>query len=188
MFFHADTGQIFRTKGDAQERLKILGPDLAPVTILPRPDLGTNERASLASDPTFTGGEWTLGWVIEQIKNPTEADVNAERNRRLHADFEFNKTMFQRDPTSLQRITGAGTLAGFAMARGAQPGDLYWHGGGSPFAWIASDNTLMTMDAQTCFMFGQVCANVETKLIFAARNLRNMDPIPADYTDDKWWP
>jgi hypothetical protein len=117
---------------------------------------------------------------------PTSQDVNRERDRRIAADFEFQGNMYQRDRVSLQRITGAATLAGFAVARGARTGDLEWAGNGA-FGWIASDNTITPMDAHTCFAFGQAAAAVETRLIFAAKQLRGMDPIPADFADDKWW-
>lgn len=118
---------------------------------------------------------------------PDNSDVNRERDRRLAADFEFRGKLYQRDPTSLQRITGAATLAGFAIAAGSQPGNLRWANPESDFGWIASDNTITPMDAQTCFAFGQAAAAVETRLIFRAKELRGMDPIPDDYTDDSWW-
>lgn len=115
------------------------------------------------------------------------AAVKAECDRRLVADFEFNGVMFQRDPTSLQRITGAATLAGFAIAAGVRPGNLRWANPDRDFAWIASDNSLVEMDAQTAFAFGQAAAAVETRIIYAAKALREMDPIPDDYDDDRWW-
>ena len=127
--------------------------------------------------------------VIEvESPPPTAEDVNAERDRRLVADFTFAGRLFQRDQRSLQRITGAAALAGFALAQGAQAGYLRWANPDRDFVWIASDNSLMPMDAQTCFAFGQVAANVETSIIFAAKMLREMNPIPADFADDKWWP
>ncbi len=119
---------------------------------------------------------------------PKQSDVNAERDRRLDADFAFQGKLYQRDSKSLSRITGAATLAGFAIANGAQPGDYRWHGGDTDFEWIASDNSLTKMDAQTAFQFGQVAANVETRIVFAAKSLREMDPIPVDYDDDARWP
>ena len=119
---------------------------------------------------------------------PTAEDVNAERERRLTGDFTFAGRKFQRDPRSLQRITGAATLAGFALGAGAQPGNLRWANPDRDFVWIAADNSLVPMDAQTAFAFGQFAANVETGVIFAAKRLREMNPIPADFADDKWWP
>ena len=125
--------------------------------------------------------------------DPDEAVINAEsikaeRDRRIQSDFEFNGKMFQRDSVSLQRITGAATLAGFAIGQGAQAGDLRWANANQDFAWIAADNSVVTMDAQTTFAFGQTAASVETAIIFAAKALREMDPIPEDYADDKYWP
>lgn len=125
---------------------------------------------------------------LEAERRAKVAQVNAERNRRLQADFAFNGVMFQRDTVSLQRITGAATLAGFAAGAGAQPGDLRWANPNRDFVWIASDNTLVEMDAQTAFAFGAAAAQVETDIVFAAAALRAMDPIPDDVTDDAWWP
>lgn len=119
---------------------------------------------------------------------PTPEAVNEERDRRLELDFAFNGVMFQRDNTSMKRITGAAALAGFAMGQGAQAGDYYWHGGTQPFSWIASDNSVVQMDAQTVFAFGQAAAAKETGIIFAAKALREMTPIPLDYKTHQIWP
>lgn len=117
----------------------------------------------------------------------TAADVNRERDRRLAGDFLFNGVLFQRDAVSLQRITGAATQAGFAMLNGSQPGDMRWFNPAADFVWISSNNTLVPMDAQTCYAFGQAASAVETALIFKAKALREMNPIPADYTNDSYW-
>lgn len=132
--------------------------------------------------------EWDgTAWVEMPAPPPTPADVKAERDRRLAADFTFNGNLFQRDPTSLARITGAATLAGFAVAAGSPAGNLRWANPDRDFEWIASDDTRVPMDAQTAFAFGQAAAQVETTLVFAASTLRSMDPIPTNYTDDSWW-
>lgn len=114
--------------------------------------------------------------------------VNAERDRRLLLDFSFNGKMFQRDEVSQRRINGAYSIALGAVMSGAQPGDLRWADPDNDFAWIASDNTVMTMDAQTVLAFGATCASVEAPLVFAAKALKAMDSIPEDYTDDAYWP
>lgn len=124
----------------------------------------------------------------DPVPGPTAADVNLERNRRISAGFTFAGKHFAFDPDSKQRVTGAATLAGFAIAQGASSGNLLWHGGETPFVWIADDNTLVEMDAPTCFAFGQAAAVHETAHIFAARQLKDMSPIPADYADDAHWP
>lgn len=114
--------------------------------------------------------------------------VNRERNRRMTSTFTFASRSYDSDAASLARITGAATLAGFAMGAGAKAGDLRWHGGDADFMWIAVDNRLTTMDAQTCFAFGQAAATHQSAHIFAGRAVKSMDPIPADYTDDSYWP
>lgn len=117
-----------------------------------------------------------------------EVAIRVERDRRLNADFEFQGVMYQRDQVSLARITGAATLAGFAVAAGSPAGYLRWANPDEDFAWIASDNSVVTMDAQTAFAFGQAAAAVETAIVFAAKTLREMDPIPENFTDDEHWP
>lgn len=136
--------------------------------------------------PNAPDAPYEMEFTAENL--PTADAVNEERDRRLVMDFEFQGVMFQRDPKSMSRITGAAALAGFAMGQGAVAGNYFWHGGANPFTWIASDNSLIQMDAPTTFAFGQAAAAVETTIIFAAKALREMDPIPADYTDDQYWP
>jgi len=116
------------------------------------------------------------------------AAVNAERDRRMTATFAFAGKDYDCDAQSLARITGAATLAGFAMGAGAKAGNLRWHGGKADFAWIAADNSLTTMDAQTCFAFGNAAATNESAHIFAGHAIKAMDPIPADFTNGKYWP
>lgn len=138
------------------------------------------------SDTAQIGDTWD---GAEFAAHPTDADVNAERDRRLTQPFTFNGTQFGFGPESKTRISGAATLAGFALGAGAQPGDLLWHGGDTPFSWIADDNTLVTMDAPTAFAFGQAAANHESRIIFAARMLKDAPGgIPEDFADDQYWP
>jgi hypothetical protein len=119
----------------------------------------------------------------------TKDDVDRERNRRLAQPFSFNGKMFQRDNESLKRITGAVPWATIAVMNGAQPGDLRWNGGDEDFGWIAEDNTIMPMDAQTVIAFGQACAALELPLIRAARAIKDMVSIPDDYaTNEAYWP
>lgn len=153
-----------------------------------------SDGATIPADPKNRDYADYLAWrakgntpAAEVKPTPTTSDINAERDRRIAATFTFDGKPYDNDEASKQRITGAATLAGFAMAAGKQPGDLLWHGGTAPFTWIAADNSLTTMDAPTCFRFGQQCAAHETRMIFFARALKEMNPIPADYTADKYW-
>lgn len=153
-----------------------------------------SDGATIPIDPKNRDYAEFLAWQAKggtpasEIKTgPSTDEVNAERNRRIVTAFVFDGKPYDNDEVSKQRITGAATLAGFAMAAGKQPGDLLWHGGTAPFTWIAADNTLTTMDAPTCFRFGQQCAAHETRMIFFARALKETRPIPADYKADKYW-
>ena len=128
-------------------------------------------------------GEWVTPAPII-----TPAEVNVERNRRLQSGITFNGVLYQSLDEDIQRITGAATLAGFAVGAGSPVGNLRWANPDQDFGWIATDNSVTPMDAQTMFAFGQAAAANESAHVFAARTIKNMDPIPVDFTDDKWWP
>lgn len=117
-----------------------------------------------------------------------EQAVDAERDRRIDGGFVFGGTLFQSRPGDRENIAGASTAALAAISGGAEVGDLRWHGGDSDFAWIAADNSLVPMDAQTMFAFGSAAMAHKQAMIFAARALKDMEEIPADYADDGWWP
>lgn len=146
--------------------------------------LGFHQEQIFLRHLVATSEKVTLG----PVPVPTVDAVNEERDRRVATRFIFNGKAFAFDPGSKQRVTGAATLAGFAIGNGAQPGDVEWAGGGSPFVWIADDNSLVPMDAQTCFAFGQAAAAHESAHIFAARALKDLNPIPLDYANDAYWP
>ena len=124
--------------------------------------------------------------------NPPEvigsSHIDAERDRRIDAGVEFQGVMFQSREADRENIAGAAQIGFMAMLAGAQPGDLRWLSQAEDYAWIAADNTLVPMDAQTVVEFGKFAAGRKQALIFAGRQLKNMSPIPADYADDKWWP
>lgn len=118
----------------------------------------------------------------------TAAEVDAERDRRIDAGVEFQGVMFQSRTTDRENIAGAAQLGFMALMAGAQPDDLRWSDPDHDFVWIASDNTLVPMDAQAVVQFGKVAAQRKQALIMAGRQLKDMAPIPTDYADDKWWP
>lgn len=129
-------------------------------------------------------------WVedLDDAPPPSEAEVDAERDRRIAAGFTFGGTFYQSRPEDRENIMGAATAALGAMVQGAQAGDYRWHGGDSDFVWIAADNSTHVMDAQTVYAFGLAAIEHKTAHIFAARAVKDADPVPADYTDNSYWP
>jgi hypothetical protein len=163
------------------------------VNVQPAP---TVDQVAEVGEILSIDGVWTQQYNIraktpeesEQYEQEMRASINAERDRRLSLTFAFDGNTFDCDEKSLARITGAATLAGFAVAAGAPVGFMTWHGGANNFEWIAADNTLVPMDAQKCFAFGQAAANNQSLYVFAAKALKNTTPIPLNYKDDVWWP
>ena len=119
---------------------------------------------------------------------PTAGEVNIERDRRM-AVFTFNGKEYDLSPEngSLANVSGAGTLALAAIVNGAQPGDLRWADPAVDFSWIANDNSLNTMDAQTTWAFAEAAAAWRKSMIFKARAIKDLPEIPADYTDNSYW-
>lgn len=119
----------------------------------------------------------------------TEGEVDAERDRRISAGFTFNGVFYQSRRADRENIAGASVAALSAMSAGAQPGNYRWHGGGEDFVWIAADNTMHPLDAQSTFAMGQAAMAHKQAHIFAARALKDMNPIPADFaTNATYWP
>lgn len=111
---------------------------------------------------------------------PTDEQVNAERDRRLRRfTFEGREFDFCDGRGSDQNIAGAATLALAAVLTGV--------GWDENFTWVAADNTTVKMDAQTCLNFGKTAADWKARHIRAARALKDMSPIPADFADDSRW-
>lgn len=140
----------------------------------------------------FVDGAWQSSPIVEPEEPPAPAitalDVDLERDRRIDAGFVFAGIEYQTRPEDRENISGAATAALGAMMSGAEPGDYRWHGEETDFAWIAADNSIHVMDAQTMFGFGQAAMVHKSRHIFAARELKTIDPIPADFAEDIYWP
>ena len=120
---------------------------------------------------------------------PTPEDVDAERDRRLaRLTFAGKVYDFVDANGSETNIAGAATLALAAIVSGAQPGNLRWANPAVDFVWIAADNALVPMDAQTCLTFGAAAADWKARHIYAGRVLKNLQSIPSDYAADARWP
>lgn len=135
--------------------------------------------------------EWVAqGNIITPWTAPpvTSAEVNVERDRRMQK-FVFNGKEYSinKEDGSLANVSGAGTLALGAMVAGAQPGNLRWADPEVDFSWIADDNTLTTMDAQTTWAFAQAAAAWRKIMIYKARAIKDLETIPSDYTNNSYW-
>lgn len=129
-------------------------------------------------------------WVVDSDARDADlrASIDVERDRRIDAGMTVGGVRYQTRPQDRENLNGAATLALAAIVQGAAAGDLYWHGGAAPFAWIAEDNSLHQFDAPGLFALGEAMATHKSALIFAARALKSADPIPANFTDDLHWP
>lgn len=142
----------------------------------------------------FLNGAWGYAPEGDEEAEPTPDPVatanmvDHHRDTLLAAGFSFAGTTYDFDDRAKVNISGAAQLAFMAVVAGAQPGDLRWHGEDEDFEWIAQDNSKVPMDAFTVIEFGKTAAAHERKYIFAARDLKNMDPIPLDFTDSQYWP
>lgn len=124
--------------------------------------------------------------TLAEKRGDLRAAVNAERDRRMRQPFGFVGKRFDYDDESQKRITGAGALAHIAITLGGKaPNDPRWHDSAltpatEDFAWIAADNSLMPMDAQTVIAFGQAAGAWESAHIFAARALKDAIEAASD--------
>lgn len=116
--------------------------------------------------------------------------VDAERDRRIASGFTFEGVSYQTQTASdRENILGAlGVALAAITVDGAQPGDLRWADPQFDFFWISSDDTRVPMDAQTCLAFARAAISRKSLLVIAGNSIKQMDPIPEDYADDKYWP
>lgn len=172
------------------EEVDLLGP-------LPR-------RSTLTAPPAPEGdgrvAQWAgSGWVLAERPVPHEpgvpaSAVDAERDRRISGGFEFQGVRYQsRLPSAIHPgdwdvFSGKALEAFIALSSGAAPGDLRWADPDEDFAWIAADNSRVPMDAQTVIELCKTASAHRSRHTFAGSDLKAMQPIPQDYTDDQWWP
>lgn len=151
--------------------------------------LDTETGAKVFTQPGQSPEAVAADAATDKVIPPSSKNVNDERDRRITLGFAFDRVMFDSRPEDQKRIAGAGTLAVAALMNGAQPGDLRWHEGDADFVWIAADNSVVSMDAPSMVAFGKAAARWERLHVFAARALKDTEGgIPADFTDNKYWP
>ncbi|AJY47033.1 DUF4376 domain-containing protein [Martelella endophytica] len=127
-------------------------------------------------------------FVQERSNRALRHAIDAERDLRIAAGFVFSGVMYQSRAEDRENIAGAATAALGAIINGAAAGDYRWHGGASDFVWIAADNSTHKMDAATMYALGQAALAHKQAHLFAARALKDLLPIPADFAADRNWP
>jgi hypothetical protein len=119
----------------------------------------------------------------------TSEMVSIERDRRIGLGFMFAGKLFDFDMKAKTNISGAAQMAFMAIvANPAVAKSDRWNGGANPFAWRTFDNTFMTMTGEMVIALGQAAAAHEASFMAAAWKLKDQAEIPADYTDDQYWP
>lgn len=148
-----------------------------------------------AGDTAQIGALYVDGEFLPPPPPPIDPSaVDAERDRRISAGFEFQGVRYQSrlpstgHPGDWDVFSGKALEAFIALSGGSQPGDLRWAGPDEDFAWISADNSRVPMDAQTVIELGKAASAHRSRHTFAGSDLKAMQPIPQDYTDNKWWP
>jgi hypothetical protein len=140
------------------------------------------DGASIPSDPANRDYAEYLAWLELPGNVPLPADVPAvdlpayvmvRRDELVDGGVTFNGVEFQTRATDRENIMGASQLALMAIINGAQPGDLRWASPDADFNWIAMDNSMVPMDAQTVIAFGQTAAARKQTLIMTARAIKD---------------
>lgn len=144
--------------------------------------------AIVPSDTADVGWQLVEGNLIPPTAIVTGDQVNAERDRRVAAGFAFGGHLIHSDDSSKIKISGAVQLATLAILAGAQPGNLRWHGGDADFGWGTMDGALLPLDAQSMVNLGKAAAAWEQAHYTAARAIKGLSPIPADFAAASRWP
>jgi len=163
---------------------------------------GIESNSTLVAPPDLKGeqvAKWNdmvFEWEVLDKRPPPPLpiiqsyQVDMERDRRIAQGLVFDGKAYQTESAGdRENILGAmGDALAAITVDGAQAGDLRWADPNFDFFWIASDNSRVSMDAQTCLEFTRAAVRRKGLLVIAASNLKAMSPIPVDYANDKYWP
>lgn len=143
---------------------------------------------------SYIAGGGTISAYVAPAK--TKSDVDAEWSRRVFSEFAFEGETYHADRDSIANVAGAAIWAQDAIANGVSAGNFYWQAANPanpsqsdlPFAWKSKSNGLIQMDAPTVIAFAKALATWKQSHFLAARAIKEMTPIPADYDADSRWP
>ena len=119
---------------------------------------------------------WTQAEIdAELVRRNEEMSilVDIERDRRVDAGILFQERLYQSRAGDREKIMAKAVLALNDPSYGTH--------------WIAADNSIGYMDNETLKAVGMTAMERKEALTFAGRTLKDMEVIPQDYTDDKYW-
>lgn len=125
---------------------------------------------------------------LESRQRKLRDQINAERDRRINGGYLFQGHVYQTGGSDRENIAGVFSEALLAVFKGVSAGDYRWRNPEADFRWITQDNSTVRMDAQTMIEFGKAVSQHKEVHIFAAAQLKALDPIPLDFDDDRYWP
>lgn len=183
----------------------LVGTGFAPFVRTSRPDAPDPTKLVRETLPieTNSDGEWMQAWEIVERDDLSEAEREAmlaahdarlqgarrgtilqERARRLALGFDYDFG----DDRGIHRInTTPEDMAGWDEVSKAAQTAL--NIGQADFEISIKTGTGMaTVTAAEWQLMQLAAAQYRQPIYQAAFALRAMNPIPADYTDDKWWP
>lgn len=128
-----------------------------------------------------TGSKVITDDPADQDLQPLRKHVNRYRNTLLRAGVDHNGYTFQTDDRSLLNLNLAAQAARQAVVDGASATDNQWHGGSSPFFWIAADNTQVVMTPNDLKALHTAVFDRVNYLVTKADEIKSMDPIPTNF-------
>jgi hypothetical protein len=150
-----------------------------------------DEKTTILIDEETVYDEENDQVVIRYITEPRNVrgnEVNKERDRRIHAGFEFAGKIIQSDPLSASRIMNYASLAREAISvDGIKPKETKWVEPDEDFTWITADNSEIVISAQDMLRMAKACMKHESRMIKKAKKIKRESPIPYDYDDDSRW-
>ena len=139
-----------------------------------------------ASEDIYEAAAVTAGpYVPPPPAALTAVDVDAERDRRILSGASFTVTGYANpirlagDPVTRANLADVAVMAQVQIAAGNGTATLVWRDEDN------TDHTLTFVQVLELFGLGFAFFNA---VWTAAWPLKDADPIPADYTDDSYWP
>jgi hypothetical protein len=129
----------------------------------------------------------TLAARREEVKRM----VDVIRDLRIDSGFSHQGHDYQSRPSDRENIMGAAQSASFAIASGAETGDLRWADPNTDFVWIAADNQLVPMDPWDVLALFQRGVQFKSAQTFYARALKDAIEIsesPESIEINEGWP